>query len=119
MLDYDTHYDISQKWSNKFLHYANNIALYSINIILGTELKIKGKPSTPFSAIEAHFVSLNHIIKQGYWCMPCCILETNVHSKMPVCSSMSSQPVLCKQYDMHGRCGIDFDPWKLQQLLMK
>ena len=59
---------------------------------------------------KAPFVSWNHIIKQGFWCMPCCILDENVHPKMKVCSSMPKEEDICKQQDAHGRCGIDFDP---------
>ena len=62
------------------------------------------------SVIEAPYVSWNHIIKQGYWCMPCCILEDNVHPKMNVCSKMPQQEDICKQQNIHGRCGIEFDP---------
>ena len=65
---------------------------------------------------KAPFVSWIHIIKQGYWCMPCCILEENVdlgitvHPKMAVCSSMSTDEKICEQQNRHGRCGIEFDP---------
>jgi len=62
------------------------------------------------SVIEAPFVSWNHIVKQGYWCMPCCILEENMHAKMKLCSSMPEQAAICKQQNIHGRCGIEFDP---------
>ena len=48
------------------------------------------------------------ITKQGYWCMPCCILDENVHPKMKVCSSFSTQKDICKQQYIHGRCGIEF-----------
>ena len=59
---------------------------------------------------KAPFVSWNHIMKQGYWCLPCCILEGNVHPKMAVCSSLSTQEKICEQYNRHGLCGIEFDP---------
>ena len=62
------------------------------------------------AVIEAPFVSWNHIIKQGYWCMPCCILEDNIHPKMSVCSSIPTQEEICKQHSKHGRCGIEFNP---------
>ena len=60
--------------------------------------------------IEAPFVSFNHIIKQGYWCMPCCILDENVHYKMKVCSEMESEEDIRNQNQKHGRCGIEFNP---------
>ena len=62
------------------------------------------------AVVEAPYVSWNHILKQGYWCLPTCILEDNIHSKMAVISSLSSQRAMCKQYASHGRCGIDFHP---------
>ena len=62
------------------------------------------------AVIEAPYVSWNHIIKQGYWCMPCCILEDNIHPKMSVCSSIPTQEDICKQHTKHGRCGIEFNP---------
>jgi len=62
------------------------------------------------SVIEAPFVSWNHVIKKGYWCMPCCILEDKVHAKMKVCSDMPTQEDICKQNNIHGRCGIEFNP---------
>ena len=111
-MDYDEHYDISQKWSNKFLYYANNIALYNINIILGTELRIQGAAAG--AIIETPVVSWNHIIKRGFWCIPCCILDENIHPKMKVCSSMPNHEDICKQQNIHGRCGIEFDPWEQQ-----
>ena len=78
--------------------------------IPGTKLKIKGIPTTPYATLETPFVSWNHILKLGYWCMPCCILEENNHSKMPVCSRIPSYEKVCKHNNIHGRCGIDFDP---------
>ena len=63
------------------------------------------------AVMETPYVSWNHIIKQGYWCMPCCILEDNAHAKMKVCSTMPTQEDICKQQNIHGRCGIEFDPW--------
>lgn len=69
------------------------------------------KPSSSAGAVvETPFVSWNHIIKQGYWCMPCCILEDNIHPKMSVCSSIPSQEAICKQHSKYGRCGIEFNP---------
>ena len=64
----------------------------------------------PFCLVEAPFVSWNPILKQGYWCMPCCILEENNHSKMRVCSELSSPRDIRDQYNRHGRCGIEFNP---------
>ena len=69
-----------------------------------------GKPVSAASDIEAPFVSWNHIIKRGYWCMPCCILRDNIHAKMKVCSDMPTQEKICQQQNIHGRCGIEFDP---------
>ena len=60
--------------------------------------------------VEAPFVSWNHIMKQGYWCMPCCILEDNIDSKMKVCSAMPLEEDIRNQYNRHGRCGIEFNP---------
>ena len=62
------------------------------------------------AVIEAPFVSWNHIIKQGYWCMPCCILEDNIHPKMSVCSSIPTYEEICKHHSKYGRCGIEFNP---------
>lgn len=62
------------------------------------------------AVIEAPFVSWNHIIKTGYWCLPCCILEENIHPKMSVCSLIPTQEKICQQNDKHGRCGIEFNP---------
>jgi len=71
---------------------------------------VKKPGDQKIAVIEAPFVSWNHIIKQGYWCMPCCILEDNVHIKMKTCSSLPTQEDICKQQKIHGRCGIEFDP---------
>jgi hypothetical protein len=71
---------------------------------------VKKPGDAKIAVIEAPFVSWNHIIKQGYWCMPCCILEENVHAKMKTCSKMPHQDDICKQQNIHGRCGIEFDP---------
>jgi len=68
------------------------------------------KAGSAGAVIEAPFVSWNHIIKQGYWCMPCCILEDNIHAKMKVCSAMPTQEEICKQQKIHGRCGVEFQP---------
>ena len=62
------------------------------------------------SVLEVPFASWNHIIKQGYWCIPGCILDGNVHPKMALISDMPSLDAMCKQYAIHGRCGIDFNP---------
>ena len=71
----------------------------------------KAPPSGGAGAVvETPFASWNHVIKQGFWCMPCCILEDNIHAKMKVCSAMPSQEDICKQQNIHGRCGIEFDP---------
>ena len=67
-------------------------------------------PGGDGAVIEAPFASWNHIIEQGYWCMPCCILEDNIHAKMKACSAMPLQKDICKQQNIHGRCGIEFDP---------
>ena len=78
--------------------------------IPGTELRIQRISYANYATIETPFVSWNHILKRGYWCMPCCILEENNHSKMPVCSRIPSYEKVCKHNNIHGRCGIDFDP---------
>ena len=62
------------------------------------------------SLIEAPYVSWNHILKQGLWCMPVCILEDNIHPKMILASKIPTAQEMCKQYAIHGRCGIDFNP---------
>jgi len=62
------------------------------------------------TVIETPIVSWNHIIKAGYWCMPCCILDDQKHAKMKLCSEMPTQEDICKQQDIQGRCGIEFDP---------
>lgn len=67
-------------------------------------------PDGNAAVVETPYVSWNHIIEQGYWCMPCCILEDNVHAKMQVCSAMPQQKDVCKQQRIHGRCGIEFNP---------
>ena len=51
---------------------------------------------------KAPFVSWNHIIKEGFWCMACCILDENVHPKMKVWSSMERQDDIFKEQDAHG-----------------
>ena len=60
--------------------------------------------------MEAPIFSWNHIIKYGYWCMPCCILEDNIHPRMKVCSKMAREQDIVNQHYSHGRCGIEFDP---------
>ena len=60
--------------------------------------------------IEAPFVSWNHIMKQNFWCMPCCILDENLHYKMALCSAMPTEKDIRNQYNRHGRCGIEFNP---------
>ena len=62
------------------------------------------------AVMEAPFVSWNHIMKQGFWCMPCCILDENAHSKMKTCSAMSYAEDIRNQYNRHGRCGVEFNP---------
>ena len=87
--------------------------IYPYRCILTTELRIKGHSPSGKShvmTIETPFVTWNHVIKQGYWCMPCCILEDNIHPKMKVCSSIPTHGDICKQHHIHGRCGIEFDP---------
>ena len=64
----------------------------------------------PLAVIEQPYNGWNHIIKQGYWCIPACILEDNIHPKMIVASKMPTAQEMCKQYAIHGRCGIDFNP---------
>lgn len=59
--------------------------------------------------LKRGIVSWDHIIKQGYWCLPCCILE-NVHPEMSPCSAMRTEEDICKQRDLHGTCGIQFHP---------
>ena len=66
--------------------------------------------STPQAVLEAPYVSWNHILKQGYWCMPACILEDQIHPKMNTNSALSTAQKICEQYAIHGRCGIDFHP---------
>ena len=60
--------------------------------------------------IEAPLVSWDHVIKEGYWCMPCCILEKDKHSKLNTCSAMPTIEDIRDQNRRHGRCGIDFNP---------
>ena len=69
-----------------------------------------GKPivRTESEVRKAPIVSFLKITKQGYWCMPCCILDENVHPKMKVCSSLPTDEEICKQQESHGRCGIEF-----------
>ena len=62
------------------------------------------------AVIEAPFVSWNQIMKQGFWCMPCCFMDENVHYKMKFCSAMPSGELIRNQNQKHGRCGIDFNP---------
>ena len=62
------------------------------------------------AVIEAPFVSWNHIMKQGYPCMPCCLLDTDVHYKMKTCSAMPKSNDIRYQNHKHGRCGIEFNP---------
>ena len=68
-----------------------------------------GIPEKPF-VVEVPFVSWNHIIQKGFWCMPCCILEEGVHAKMKACYQMPTKEDICKQNSLHGRCGVNFDP---------
>ena len=62
------------------------------------------------SVLEVPFVSWNHVIKTGYWCLPCCILTDNMHPKMQECSKLPTQEDICRQHQINGRCGIEFDP---------
>ena len=62
------------------------------------------------AVIVAPYVSWNHILKQGYWCIPVCILNENRYPKMALSSDMPTLGEICKQNDIHGRCGIDFYP---------
>ena len=61
---------------------------------------------------EKPFVTWNHVIKQGLWCLPCCIidLDGNRHPKMNLCSSLPTKEEVCKQQNLHGCCGLDFNP---------
>ena len=68
------------------------------------------RPGSASSLVEVPYVSWNHIIKSGYWCMPCCILDEYVHPKIPVCSQIPTFEDVCNQNIIHGRCGIDFHP---------
>ena len=72
----------------------------------GRYVKDSSRISSP---IETPFVSWNHIIRQGYWCLPCCILD-NVHSKMQTCSKLATREHICEWHNTHGRCGVDFNP---------
>ena len=79
------------------------------NVVAPGQAPYKYLPNEP--AEKAPFVSWIHFIKQGYWCMPCCILDLeNNHPKMKTCSSMQTQEDICNQQSIHGRCGIEFDP---------
>ena len=71
-----------------------------------------GKPivRTQSEIQKAPIASYLKITKLGYWCMPCCILDENVHPKMKACSSMPTKEDICKQQESHGRCGIEFHP---------
>ena len=62
------------------------------------------------ATIEAPFVSWNHILRQGYLCIPCCILDQNVHDKMKACAAMPLTLDVRNQNQKHGRCGIEFNP---------
>ena len=68
------------------------------------------KPNGDGQVVEAPFVSWNYIMKEGFWCMPCCILEDNIDSKMKVCYAMPLEEDIRNQYNRHGRCGIEFNP---------
>ena len=68
------------------------------------------EPGKATSVVEVPFVSWNHIIKSGYWCLPCCILADNMHPKMQECSKLPTQEDICKQHNINGRCGIEFEP---------
>ena len=64
--------------------------------------------------VEAPFVSWDPLTKQGYWCMPCCILEDDNHSKMKSCSEIPTEQLVLRHHNIHGRCGIDFNPSNLE-----
>ena len=73
----------------------------------------KHQVARPGAVIE--FSGWNHdviynLMKKGYWCMPACILEGNIHPKMILSHKMPDAQEMCKQYAIHGRCGIDFNP---------
>ena len=62
------------------------------------------------TVIETPFVSWNHLLRQGYLCIPCCILDQNVHYKMKACDAMPLTVDVRNQNQKHGRCGIEFNP---------
>ena len=62
------------------------------------------------AVVEAPFVSWDYIMNKGYWCMPCCILEENNHSKMKTCSQIPTEELIRRHHNIHGRCGIEFHP---------
>lgn len=66
------------------------------------------------AVVEAPFVSWDPLTKQGYWCMPCCILEDENHSKMKSCSEIPTEELVLRHHNTHGRCGIEFNPAKLE-----
>ena len=70
-----------------------------------------GKPlaRTESEIQKATTKSYLKITKRGYWCMPCCILDENVHPKMKFCGSLSTDEAICKQQERHGRCGVTFN----------
>jgi len=80
-------------------------------MILRGFVESPGKPlaRTEYEIQKATTISYVKITKKGYWCMPCCILDENVHPKMKACSSLSSQQDICKQQERHGRCGVSFN----------
>ena len=84
--------------------------LFCLLVRRGNVAKPGENPLSPGSNIEKPYLSWNHIIKHGYFCLPCCILDENVHPKMGVCSNMKTDEDICNQYENHGICGIEFDP---------
>ena len=56
-------------------------------------------------------------LNDDYKCLPCCILGEDIHPKMKACSSMPSASDIIKQQALHGRCGIDFNPWISMNLI--
>ena len=59
---------------------------------------------------EVSWRGLIHKIKQGYWCMPCCYVDENIHPKMKSCMSLPTPESICHQQNIHGRCGVEFNP---------
>ena len=89
---------------------SNSCGTLFSNLIRRGLVESPGKPiaRTQSERQRATTISYLKIIRKGYWCMPCCILDENVHPKMKVCSSLPTDEEICKQQESHGRCGIEF-----------